>query len=96
VFLPNSQLGLTPIAEEYFRKQQKLGDKTWEEAGFWFENNQFQLSKKFILLKDRVRFEYNEYEIAPYVMGAPVVEIPYSAIMDYLKPEITALVLNGL
>jgi len=48
------------------------------EAGFWFDNDQFKLTENFLIKDSIVEFFYNVYEIAPYSNGPTSIEIPIS------------------
>ena len=86
VFVPESLYELTRIGELQFQKSQKLkkGD-SYEEAGYWFKDNQFYLTGNFAFTKEGLLFYYNEYEIAPYSMGAIYFVVPYSLIMHLFE-----------
>jgi len=77
------------IAEIYFRKMYELeNDASLEDAGFWFENNIFQLNNNFSVVGDKIVFLYNTYEIAPYSAGETVIEIPIEEIRSFIKVKI--------
>jgi hypothetical protein len=48
------------------------------EAGYWFDNDQFKLTENFLIKDSIVEFFYNVYEIAPYSNGPTSIEIPIS------------------
>jgi len=88
LFLPNSKQEISTIAEQSFRIKNNISEKqTFEEAGYWFADNKFYLPQKFYLLRDKIVFQYEEYEIAPYAMGAQIVEIPYTQIEKFLLKD---------
>ena len=69
---------LTKIGEEYFRELRNHEPTTnLEEAGYWFENNQFALPDNFFISKDGLGFTYNQYEIASYADGIITFTIPF-------------------
>ncbi|MBM3921533.1 MAG: DUF3298 domain-containing protein [Sphingomonadales bacterium] len=79
-------LAILKIAEEIFRKDNKLGPRTsLEKAGYWFSDNKFHLNDNFGLDAEGLFFYFNAYEIAPYAMGPTDVSLPYSRINKYLK-----------
>lgn len=47
----------------------------------------FQQTNNIALLKDKVLLKYDVYALAPYTMGHPSLEIPYSRLKGILKPE---------
>jgi len=76
---------LTKIGDKYFRKEAQLGpNDNLEEAGFWLPNS-FELNNNFYFEKDKMIFFYNQYEIAPYVMGTIQIDIPMKEIKSILK-----------
>lgn len=73
------------IAEDYFREQNGMDkEMNFDEAGFWFEEG-FKLNNNFCFTDKLLYFQYNQYEIAPYSMGMPTVEIPLSRVKGLLK-----------
>lgn len=79
---------LLAIGEKYFREQQEIGpDVTFDEAGFWFENNVFFLNDNFYFTDQEMVFVYNSYEIAPYAAGVIDVRVPLSELEGVVKRE---------
>lgn len=79
---------VTKLAEVYFRKMFELeNDADLEEAGFWFENNQFHLNNNFSIVGDKIVFLYNTYEIAPYSGGETVIEISIEEIKSFINTK---------
>ena len=79
---------VTKLAEVYFRKLFELeNDADLEEAGFWFENNQFHLNNNFSIVGDKIVFLYNRYEIAPYSGGETVLEISIEEIKSFINSK---------
>jgi len=86
IFNPENLMELTRLGEKYFRKDQKLkADISYEDEGYWFEGNQFYLTDNFAFTNEGLLFYYNEYEIAPYSMGAIYFVVPYSIIMHLFE-----------
>jgi hypothetical protein len=86
IFNPESLQELTKLGEMHFRKTQKIKSGIpYEEAGFWFKDDQFYLTDNFAFTDEGLLFYYNEYEIAPYSMGAQYFVIPYSLIMHLFE-----------
>lgn len=80
--------GFNEFALPYFLKQNGLTSlEEAENEGFWFEDG-FKCSENFYFSKDAMVFQYNQYEIAPYVMGMPLFEIPLADLKDKLKIEL--------
>lgn len=68
---------LEKIGEDIFRKLKNIpGNKSLEEAGFWFENKTFTLNDNFAITDSGLTFLYNLYEIAPRSTGITEVFIP--------------------
>jgi hypothetical protein len=79
---------LTEIAERHFRAERELSPTAnLKEEGFWWEDGRFHLNDNYGFGENSITFFYNQYEVAPYAMGPTEVEIPYSEILDLLRPE---------
>jgi hypothetical protein len=73
------------IGERELRNYYQINeDIPLEEAGFWFENG-FKLNDNFYLLKNGLKFIFNQYEIAAYALGAPEIFIKYDEIKSYIR-----------
>lgn len=55
------------------------------ETGYWVEN--ISPSKNFGITEEGILFYYNQYEIAPYVMGPTAVTIPYKKLKGLINGE---------
>jgi len=79
---------LNNIAEPIFRKDKELTeDIDLTEAGFWFDDDKFSVSKNFTIGKDGLTFFYNNYEITAYAYGPTELFIPYKSIEKLIKPD---------
>ncbi len=87
IFIPNYQ---KPLAEIIIRRLMKQNEVDKPEdllnIGFFnieeiFPNNNFWINE------EGLNYVFNQYEIAPYVMGAIEVFIPFEDLKDILKPE---------
>ena len=88
---------LLKIATQYFRHDNDVSDTTTlANAGYFvfgdgenFEDSpnygKFRFNNNFALTKAGIEFQYNTYEIAPYVVGAPSVILPKKDIFPFLK-----------
>jgi hypothetical protein len=86
IFKPESLKELTSLGEMHFRKTQKIkSGVSYDEAGYWFKDDHFYLTDNFAFTDEGLLFYYNEYEIAPYSMGAQYFVIPYSLIMHLFE-----------
>lgn len=85
VFNEEALIELTHLGENAFRKAKKLGsDASYESEGYWFEDDQFELTDNFAFTEKGLWFYYNDYEIAPYSMGHSEFILPYSIIMHLI------------
>jgi hypothetical protein len=88
IFIPGFDAALNTLGEKRFRKQKQLNDDSdLDAAGFSFEGNQFSLNSNYAITKEGLRFYFNSYEIAPYVMGPTDILIPYQEIKNLIKPN---------
>lgn len=86
ILVPTYQPRLTQIIENNIRKQYEIPpSKALKEHGFIEET--INPSDNFMLTPTGITFHYNPYEIAPYVMGHIVVEIPFADIAELIKPN---------
>ncbi|MFW1858294.1 RsiV family protein [Acinetobacter defluvii] len=84
IIVPNQKKELEKLAYEAFKAwvtDNKLADNLQEYEQVW----KFKLSNNFYLGKNGLILQYGEYEIGPYVVGLPRLEIPYSALKTVLK-----------
>ena len=49
--------------------------------------NEINTNGNFLVNKEGITYIYNEYEIAPYMMGRTVVFLPYKEIKIYINPQ---------
>lgn len=78
--------GLNDLAEEEFRMIWELSpEESLSDAGFWFDEDRFQVNENFSVDKDQVTFYYNQYEISPYVFGPTEITIPLDAVSPFLN-----------
>lgn len=91
IFENGTKEKLTAIAEKLFRQQQDIKDSTsLLEAGYFSmvgegEEGKFFLNQNFLIEKEGIRFYYNKYEIAPYVVGPSEVFIPWQKVSHLVK-----------
>ncbi|MDR0894316.1 MAG: DUF3298 and DUF4163 domain-containing protein [Prevotellaceae bacterium] len=67
-----------------------IGVKTRQEAedmGYVI-NGELEPTQNFYLDREGITFYYNVYEIAPYVMGAIEIHLPYTTVESLLKPNV--------
>ncbi len=77
---------LLQLIEQEFRALAAIDAQTpWEEAGFSFKNETFQLPSTIGLTDQGVVFYYSKYEVAPYAMGDIEVIIPLEKVLPYFS-----------
>lgn len=87
LFTPESKQKLDTIAEQIFRKNEKLSATASLENGYFFTDSKFSLNENFLIREDGLLFFYNPYEIKPYAAGTTELFIPYPAINDLLRKD---------
>ena len=86
IFLPKQKAQLEAKAHEAFKTwviDSELATDVAEYEQAW----KFKLTDNFFLTKQGLALQYAEYEIGPYVVGLPRLNIPYSDLQGILKPE---------
>ncbi|WP_299488420.1 DUF3298 and DUF4163 domain-containing protein [Acaryochloris sp. IP29b_bin.137] len=79
---------LNAIAEQHFRAVKALSPSTsLNKAGFWFENDKFQVNDNFLIAPEGLIFFFNTYEIGPYVVGPTEIKIPYTELEELIKDQ---------
>jgi hypothetical protein len=77
------------IADSIFRHSKTLSSREdLNKTGYYFKSNKFELNANFMFTNNGIEFHYNPYEIAPYVMGATTIVIPYECVRKLLTPSI--------
>lgn len=90
LFVPNYKKHLTEIIiNQLMQKYHVQTARDLLEQGF-FDIEQIQPNNNFWLNDKGVHYTYNQYEIAPYSMGAVDVSIPYSDLTEILNPKTIA------
>jgi Protein of unknown function (DUF3298) len=88
VLLGNYMPELTKIAESRFRRHFNIpANQDLKKAGFFFNKGIFELNDNYSFSNYGITFQFNPYEVAAYVYGAPEITIPYSEIKDLIKPD---------
>ena len=78
---------LRAVAEQIFRKNEKLSPAASLSDGYFFAEGVFSLAETFTVTKEGLKFLYNPSEIKPYAAGNTDLIIPFPAIKDILKPS---------
>ena len=77
---------LEKLAYDAFKKwvmDNQLADNIADYEQVW----KFKLSDNYYLAQQGLILQYSEYEIGPYVVGLPRLELPYSQLQNILKKE---------
>jgi len=83
---PGYESALTKAGEEEFRNSLQFPDTaSYSDEGYEFPDDVFRLNTNYGFTKEGIRFVFNIYEVAPYVLGAQDFVIPYEKIKDWLK-----------
>jgi hypothetical protein len=78
---------LAALGERQFRKAREIPEgESLEEAGFWFEDDRFELSGNFAVTAEGLAFVFNPYEVAPYVFGPTRITLPWKELRGLLRP----------
>lgn len=83
----NKKNELTRIAENIFRKNEKLGPTESLEGKYFFSDGKFSLPENFYISKKGLVFFYNPYEIKAYAYGITELTIPFADLKDIAKPN---------
>lgn len=86
VFTEEALKELTILGESAFRRSKSLSKEvSLEGEGFWFDDDRFELTGNFAFTEQGLWFYYNNYEIAPYSMGASEIMLPYTQIVHLFE-----------
>lgn len=86
ILLPGQQSKLHTLVYDQFKAWVEANDATLDMAEYektW----PFHLTDNFMLDKDGLQLQYQQYEIGPYVVGMPDFSVPYAALKGLVKPE---------
>lgn len=73
------------LAEKAFRKHEKISDSmSLEDAGYWFDEDVFQLPDNIGFTKTDIILFYNPYDVSPYSEGPIEVKIPLEKVKGNL------------
>lgn len=78
---------LETVAEEIFRKNEKLSPTESLAGNYFFEGDKFSLNDNFLITTEGLLFTYNPYEIKAYAFGSTNLLIPYDRISDIVNPN---------
>ncbi len=93
ILLPHQRGRLDKLQEENFRRWLssdggEAGPLNEKELKEHFANFPFTANDNWRFDKRGLRFQYGQYEIAPYAMGMPEILVPTAQLTDVVKPEI--------
>ena len=78
---------LVRIAEDIFRKNEKISPTEPLEEKYFFDKGKFSLAQSFHVSDKGLVFLYNPYEIKPYSEGYTELIVPFSALKNIAKPN---------
>jgi len=89
IFVTGYQDKLNQVAEQIFRKNEKLQDTAKLNNGrtYFFKDNKFSLSDNYLITPEGIQFLYNVYTIKPYAAGKTDLLVPYAQIKALLLPN---------
>ncbi|GBU07543.1 hypothetical protein AwDysgo_08740 [Bacteroidales bacterium] len=82
------------IVNEIVKSNEVATAKDLEDIGY-FSVDEIVPNKNFLVDEKGITYLFNEYEIAPYVMGTTEVFIPYSTLKPYIKDNSPLLLIVG-
>lgn len=82
---------LRQLKSDFFKTRQLDEQIPVNDQGFWFESGDVEPTENFCFTSEGIRFYYNNYEIAPYVLGATDVTLSWNKLKPFLTPEIIRL-----
>lgn len=86
ILRPGTAATLNAIGLVYFRREHAIPNtRSLSAAGYFVSDSSFRLNDNFMVAPGGLLFRFNQYEIGPYVMGAPEVFIPFSALKSILR-----------
>lgn len=92
MFVPGSEKDLLEAIKQALASQLNVDVDKLDDAGI-FTDQLTEIGQPY-LLDDSIVFHYNQYDIAPYSMGAIEVTIWAQEIEQYLTPRLKALLLD--
>ena len=87
LFVPNFKKPLSKIIVNALMKKYNVSTPDSLIAQGFFNLEDIVPNNNFWMDDKALHYTFNQYEIAPYVMGAIEVEIPYSDLKTVLKPD---------
>jgi len=84
---PGADTQLLSLAEQAFRGARKLpATASFADSGYWFKDG-FRLPSEFAVTSQGFRFYFNEYEVAPYVMGPTDFTVPFDQVRGLIRSD---------
>jgi len=79
---------LDALGEAALRKKYNVpADESLSQAHFFVKEGAFELPDNFLVTAGGLEFQFNQYEIAPYFFGSPLLFIAYSELRDLIRPN---------
>lgn len=86
LILPAQKTKLTQVAEQIFRKNEKLSP-TASLENYFFTDAKFSLPNRFYISNEGLVFLYVPYEIKPYAAGTTTLMIPFQSLSGIARPH---------
>ena len=88
LFIPEQRSNFVALAEQQFIQSRDIDTSmTYEDAGYWFEHEEFKLNNNFRYTPQGLEILFNPYEIAPYSEGTITLNFSYEEIKSLVKRE---------
>lgn len=87
IFCENCLDNIAGIIKNKIAEQNKVSEPEELENIGYFDLEKIVPNSNFLLNEKGITYIYNEYEIAPYVMGKTEVFLPYNEISFFLNPR---------
>lgn len=85
---PGYEARLAALGEAALRKDYRVPPgESLSAAGFFIPKGGFTLTDNFLITAGGLEFQFNQYEIGPYVLGSPALFIPYAEIEPFIRPD---------
>jgi hypothetical protein len=87
IFRPGYKATLDKIGERKFKEARKIKlNEDLKNSGYLTGRDKFHLNFNFAISRLGLLFKFNEYEMGPYILGAPEVFISYTDLRYLMKP----------
>jgi hypothetical protein len=91
----NNMEAVNKMGLKYFKQDNQLDvNVDCSEQGWDFTDEDFQLNENFDIGTEAITWQFNSYEIGPYVAGAPSVTIPMKELAGYMRVKFTDIAIK--